>query len=104
MQALLNIVSPVIVSKSNNMKVINNTINFYNNVVIINHVHDNKTFVNSDDLTIVKTEKDDLSNLTPRIVINDNNEHPLIARLKARILQVENEKRELLDLLNNENK
>jgi len=94
----------VIVRKSNDMKVINNTINFYNNVVIINHVHDNKTFVNGEDLTIVKTDKGDLSTPMPKIVINDNNGHPLIARLEARILQVENEKRELLDQLNNENK
>ncbi|MEO6523873.1 MAG: hypothetical protein ABIN91_19470 [Mucilaginibacter sp.] len=82
------------------MKVTINTINFYNNVVIINHVHDNKTFANNDNLTINKMDEDDLSDITPHIVVNDNENHPLIAELEGRILQSENEKKELLEQLN----
>jgi hypothetical protein len=62
------------------MKVIINTINFYNNV-IINHVHD-KTMVNGDKRPKDKTDEDDLSGSIPLMVINDNNDHPLIAQLE----------------------
>ena len=82
------------------MKVIINTVNFYNNVII--HVHDGN-IVNSDKKPKVKTNVDDLST-TPYILINDNSEHPLIAQLEERILQVETEKQELIDQLNNNNK
>ncbi len=83
------------------MKVIINTVNFYNNV-IINHIHD-RTIVNTEKRP-KETNEDDLSGATSYVIINDNNEHPLIAELEARILQVENEKRELLDELNNNKK
>ncbi|GAC1564330.1 MAG: hypothetical protein NVS3B13_40590 [Mucilaginibacter sp.] len=85
------------------MKIINNTINFYNNVVIINYANDNKTIINSDNQRGDKMSEGDLSNLTPCIVINDNNDHPLIAQLEARILQSELEVKKLLDK-NNETK
>jgi hypothetical protein len=86
------------------MKVILNNINIYNNVVIINHVHDNRTFVNNENLIINKRDEDDSNNPAASINIQDNEDHPLIAQFEARILQIENEKRELLDQLNSENK
>jgi hypothetical protein len=46
----------------------------------------------------------DLIAFATPIVINDNANHPLIARLEARILVVEQEKQQLLEKLNNENK
>jgi hypothetical protein len=46
----------------------------------------------------------DLGAFTMPIVMDDNANHPLISRLEARILAVEQEKQELLEKLNNENK
>ena len=73
-------------------------------MVIINHVHDNRTFVNNDNLIINNPDEDDPNNPAASINIRNNEDHPLIAQLEARLLQVENEKRELLDQLNSENK
>ncbi|HZY38379.1 MAG TPA: HEPN domain-containing protein [Mucilaginibacter sp.] len=55
--------------------------------------------MNNDNLTITKIDEDDLSKSTRGIIINDNSHHPLIAQLEERILQAENEKQELLELL-----
>ena len=82
------------------MKVIINTINFYNNVVIINHPNEKKSIINSDNHPKDKTSEVDLGDITPHVVVNDNENHPLIAQLEARILQSENEKKELLEQLN----
>jgi hypothetical protein len=84
--------------QSSDMKVIINTINFYNNV-IINHVHGNKIIINRDQISNNESCDGDLEDLTPNIIIN---EHPLVAQLKARVLQSEQENRELLDQLNSE--
>jgi len=44
----------------------------------------------------------DLSEFTTAIDMNHTANHPLIARLEARILAVEQEKQELLEKLNND--
>jgi len=46
----------------------------------------------------------DLSEFTTPVMMNDNVNHPLTARLEARILASEQEKKELLEKLNSENK
>ncbi|WP_291123047.1 hypothetical protein [Flavobacterium sp. UBA6046] len=85
------------------MKVIINTINIYNNV-IINHTHQDKTNINGKNTDDNKASEADLGDLTPYIIINDNNDHPLIAQLEARILKSECDKKELIEKRNNENK
>lgn len=84
------------------MKVIINTINIY-------HIHDNKYNIDnrcnghSAKHSGIKIGDEDFSDFAPHVVVNDNDNHnPLILELKARILQSENEIKELLDKLNNE--
>ena len=46
-----------------------------------------------------------LSKFSPAVVVNENvnnNDHPLIVQLEARILQSEREKKQLLDQFHNE--
>jgi len=84
------------------MKVIINNINIY-------HIHDikfnggNNSFnINSD-----KMDDADLSKFSPAVIVNENinnNDHPLIAQLEARILQSEREKKQLLDRLHYDSK
>ncbi|QEM03052.1 hypothetical protein DIU31_005780 [Mucilaginibacter rubeus] len=85
------------------MKIIINTINFYNNVTI-NHIHDNKINIsgNNFDLHSHAANETDLNDFIPHIVVCDNKDHPLIAQLEERILQNELEIKELLDKRNNE--
>ena len=81
------------------MKVIINNINIY-------HIHDNKCIINGNNFKAYNGKMDDadFSGFTPHIVVNDNEDHPLIAQLEARILQSEHEKRELLEKLNGNSK
>jgi hypothetical protein len=81
------------------MKVIINTINFYNNVIIINHSQDKKSTINCDSDPNDKMSETDLGGIIPHVVVNDNENHTLIAQLEARVLQSENEKKVLLDQL-----
>jgi hypothetical protein len=81
------------------MKIIINTINIYNIHDITYNISGNH-FKSRDG----KMDETDLSEFATSIVMNDNANHPLIARLEARILAVEQEKQELLEKLNNENK
>ena len=49
----------------------------------------------------------DLSKFSPAVIVNENinnNDHPLIAQLEARILQSEREKKQLLDRLHYDSK
>ncbi|WP_299288361.1 hypothetical protein [uncultured Mucilaginibacter sp.] len=84
------------------MKVIINTINYY-------HIHDNSYHIDnrcnecSAKHSGIKTSDEDLHDFAPLVVVNGHdNYNPLISELKARILQSENEIKELLDKLNNE--
>ena len=84
------------------MKVIINTINIY-------HIHDNSYHIDnrcnerSAKHSGIKTSEEDLNDFAPHVVVNGHDNHnPLISELKARILQSENEIKELLDKLNNE--
>ena len=81
------------------MKIIINTINIYNIHDITYNINGNN-FKSRDG----KMDDTDLSAFATPIVMNDNTNHPLIARLEARILASEQEKQELLEKLNNENK
>lgn len=82
------------------MKVIINTINIY-------HIHDNSYHIDnrfnghSDKQSGMKTSDIETTDFASDIVVNDDH-NPLILQLKARILQSENEIKELLDKLNNE--
>jgi len=84
------------------MKVIINTINIY-------HIHDNSYHIDnrcnghSAKHSGIKTGDEDFNDFAPHVVVNDDDNHnPLILELKARILQSENEIKELLDKLNTE--
>jgi len=84
------------------MKVIINTINIY-------HIHDNKYHIdnrhngNNAKPPSIKTGNGDNADFVSNVVVNNDEQHdPLILQLKARILQSENEIKELLDKLNNE--
>lgn len=86
------------------MKVIINNINIY-------HIHDNRFNNNGSNnhlnVDLGKAKDTDLSDFASCTIVDDdlvNNDHPLIAQLKERILQSEIEFRELLDKLNNETK
>jgi hypothetical protein len=81
------------------MKIIINTINIYN-------IHDITYNISSNNFKSRNGKMDDtdLSEFPTPIMMNDNVNHPLIARLEARILASEQEKQELLEELNNENK
>jgi hypothetical protein len=86
------------------MKVIINNINIY-------HIHDNRFYNNGNNshlnVDLGKSKDADLSDYTSCIIVNDdleNNDTPLIAQLKERILKSELEVKELLDQLSNENK
>ncbi|MFI5139565.1 MAG: hypothetical protein ACHQIM_17225 [Sphingobacteriales bacterium] len=81
------------------MKVIINNINIY-------HIHDNKCIINGNNFKARngKIDDADFSGFTAHIVVNDNPGHPLIAQLEARILESDQEKRELLEKLNCESK
>jgi hypothetical protein len=81
------------------MKVIINKINFYNNVIIINHSNDKKSTINCDNYPNHEMSETDFGDTIPHVVVNDNENHTLIAQLEARILQSENEKKELLNQL-----
>ena len=78
------------------MKIIINTINIYN-------IHDTTYNFSGNHFKSRNGKMDDtdLSELTTHVMMNDNANHPLIARLEARILAVEQEKQELLEKLNN---
>ena len=84
------------------MKVIINTINIY-------HIHDNSYHIDNRcnehgaKHSGIKTSDENLSDFAPHVFVNDDDNHnPLISELKARILQSENELKELLDKVNNE--
>jgi len=82
------------------MKVIINNINIY-------HIHDNKFNggYNSFNANSDKMDDVDSSKFSLAVVVNDdinNNDHPLIAQLEARILQSEREIKELLDRLHHD--
>ncbi len=86
------------------MKVIINTINIY-------HIHDNRYHIdnrrngNSGKNSGMETNDDTYNDLVPHVVINAYDGHnPLILELKARILQCENEVKDLLDKFNKEEK
>jgi hypothetical protein len=80
------------------MKIIINTINIYN-------IHDITYNINGKNFKSRNGKMDDtdLSEFTTPVMMNDN-ANPLIARLEARILASEQEKQDLLEKLNNENK
>ncbi|WCT12288.1 hypothetical protein [Mucilaginibacter jinjuensis] len=86
------------------MKVIINNINIY-------HIHDNRYYnngINSElNVGYGKMEDADLTEDFSQIIVNDdlnNDDSPLIAQLKERILQSEIEVKQLLDQMNSETK
>ena len=85
------------------MKVIINTINIY-------HIHDNRYHIdnrrNGDGGKNSGMEANDVyTDFVPQIVVNaDDQNNPLILELKARILQSENEVKDLLDKFNQNGK
>ncbi|HEY2583611.1 MAG TPA: hypothetical protein VGI43_17495 [Mucilaginibacter sp.] len=84
------------------MKIIINTINIY-------HIHDNSYNTCGSHFKANKNKIDnaDLREFSPAIIVNDDlndNDHPFIAQLEARILESERDKRELLDRLHRESK
>lgn len=84
------------------MKIIINTINIY-------HIHDNNYNTCGYHFKANRDKMDDtdLRKFSPAVVVNENlnnNDHPLIAQLEARMLESEREKKELLDWLHRESK
>jgi len=83
------------------MKVIINNISIY-------HIHDNKYFNNGHNnrlnVDYGKRPDSDLTDFSSHIVVDDgfDNDNPLVAQLKARILQSESEVKELIEKLKNE--
>lgn len=86
------------------MKVVINTINIF-------HIHDNKYTIdnrhNGKDAKIPCTEinESNITDFVSHVVVNEEEQNiPLIAQLKSRVQQSENEIKELLEQLNHKSK